>query len=72
MSRKVRARRRPALRVEIAISGGVADVQFKSKGVEVAIFDYDVDGEDALRLQRDAEGRPCCIAKWAAADIVTS
>ena len=51
--------------VIVTVSGGVADVIFKPKGVGVDIFDYDVDREDEARLDRDPDGAYCSISHWA-------
>ena len=64
MPRQPEQRPPAALRVIISVSGGVADVVLKPKGLEVCIFDYDVDSEDADRLDRDPDGQLCCIARW--------
>jgi len=42
--------------VIVTISGGVADVIAKSRGVKVIIRDYDCDGADDDRLTADSDG----------------
>jgi hypothetical protein len=53
MSTKTRTRSPRACRVIVTVRGGVAEVIFKPRGVEVFILDYDVDGEDADQVDRD-------------------
>jgi hypothetical protein len=43
-------------KVIIIVQGGVADVFQKSKNVEVEIRDYDIDGTEEDRLQKDKDG----------------
>jgi len=57
-------------RVIVSVSGGVADVLYKPKGVEVCIFDYDVDGADADQVDRDPDNALCSIGQWNAAKAV--
>ena len=59
-------------RVIVTVSGGVADVLFKPKGVEICIIDYDVDDEDADHLERDPDGQACCIQRHPADEKVVS
>ena len=66
MSTKVTKLAPAAGRVIISVSGGVAELVSKSAGVEVAIFDYDVDGQDDPHLHRDSRGQPCCIQYYPA------
>ena len=54
--------------VVISVSGGVADVIFKPKGVAVSIFDYDVQGQE--QLGKDPDGQDCCISEWRASKQV--
>jgi len=71
MSSKAKSPAPAVCRVIVTVSGGVADILFKPVGVEVHIIDYDVDGKDADRLDRDPDGRLCCIARWDAGKPVT-
>jgi hypothetical protein len=59
-------------RVIVSVSGGVADVVFKPRGVAVTIVDYDVDGaeEEAGRITRDPDGQLCVMGQWPATDLV--
>ena len=57
-----------APRVIISVSGGVAEVMFKPVGIEVAIFDYDVEGEE--RVAKDHDGQGCWISEWPASEQV--
>lgn len=50
--------------VTVTVQGGVADLAAKPAGVAVRIRDYDVDGEDGVRLSRDAGGQPCLVSEW--------
>lgn len=56
----------PNLQVIVTISGGVGDVLFKSPGVAVALYDYDVDGADENEpgVSRDPDGQLCCIREF--------
>jgi hypothetical protein len=58
--------------VIVSVSGGVADVLFKPRGVSLSIFDYDMDGVDAAagNLSKDADGKACCISEWPAEESV--
>ena len=56
------------VRVIICVSGGVADILCKPKGIEVLIFDYDVDGSDPT--DHDPDGHPCTIQTFSAPDKV--
>jgi hypothetical protein len=67
-----------ACRVIISVSGGVADVIFKPRGVEVCILDYAVDYADHdpdhpdHHPDRDPDGQACFIQQLAADDKVIS
>ena len=54
------------LQVIVTVSGGVADLLFKSPGVAVALYDYDVDGADEQDpgISKDPDGHTCCIREW--------
>jgi hypothetical protein len=52
--------------VTVTVQGGVADLAAKPSGIAVRIRDYDVDGEDGVRLSRDSDGRPCLVSEWPA------
>jgi hypothetical protein len=56
----------PNLQVIVTISGGVGDVLFKSPGVALALYDYDVDGADENEpgVSRDPDGQLCCIREF--------
>ena len=56
----------PSLQVIVTISGGVGDVLFKSSGVAIALYDYDVEGSDANEpgVSRDPDGQLCSIREW--------
>ena len=55
-----------SLQVIVTVSGGVADVLFKSPGIALALYDYDVEGSDANEpgVSRDPDGQLCCIREW--------
>jgi len=57
-------------RVLITVSGGVADVICKPAGVDVRIYDYDVEGCDEAKLDRDPDGWPCVIRRFTTSDPV--
>ena len=61
-----------ALRVILSVSGGVADVVYEPKGIEVIVFDYDVDGtkEDDPRIAKDPDGQACCILQWPSSEKI--
>jgi hypothetical protein len=71
MPRPKAGRRSAMPRVVLCVRGGVAEVLFKPLGLEVDIFDYDVDGEDADRLDRDPDGQLCSLGCWEASEAVS-
>ncbi len=72
MSAKAKTKAPAGCRVIVTVSGGVADILYKPVGVEVQIIDYDVDGEDAERLDRDPDGHACCVQRHAADEKIVS
>lgn len=62
----------PDLTVILTVSGGVADVLAKPKGVAVLLHDYDVDGSDENEpnVSRDPDGQLCSKAEWSAEEQV--
>ena len=52
------------LEVIISVSGGVADLVFKPRGIAVSILDYDVQGVDEGRIFKDADGEECIVSRW--------
>ena len=66
MSKPTKTQKPSSLQVIVTISGGVADLLFKSVGVAVTLFDYDVEGSDANEpgVSRDPDGQLCCIREW--------
>lgn len=58
--------------VIMTVSGGVADVLAKPKGVAVVLHDYDVDGcnENEPNVSRDPDGLLCSTAEWSAEEKV--
>ena len=62
----------PDVTVILTVSGGVADVLAKPKGVAVVIYDYDVEGSDEgeSNVSRDPDGQLCSIAQWAAMEEI--
>lgn len=44
--------------VIITIRGGVAEVASKPSNIEVVLRDYDIQGVEEERLQRDVDGDP--------------
>ena len=59
-------------RIIISVSGGVADVLFKPRGLAVTIVDYDVEGSDESEagVVRDPEGTLCSMGEWPATKLV--
>lgn len=66
MLKSTKAKKPPSLQVIVTVSGGVADVLFKSAGVAVALYDYDVEGSDENEpgVSRDPDGHLCSIREW--------
>jgi len=57
--------------VIITVSGGVANVMYKPRGLAISIFDYDVEGSDeGESLSKDPDGQRCTIAEWPESEIV--
>lgn len=50
--------------VEVFLEGGVVHDVHVPDDVEVVIYDYDVEGEDEVRIQCDSTGAECTITKW--------
>ena len=61
-----------APRVIITVSGGVADVLCKPRGIALTILDYDLDGSDERdpRVTRDPDGQLCSMGEWPAKELV--
>ena len=58
-------------RVIITVSGGVADVLYKPKGIAISVIDYDVEGSgEDDKLSKDPDGQQCCISQWPASELV--
>lgn len=72
MCKATRRPRPPGLQVVVTITGGVADLLFKSEGVAVAIYDYDIEGADEREpgVSRDPDNEPCCISRWEPSESV--
>ena len=66
MPKKTKHQHPPSLQVIVTISGGVGDLLFKSQGVAVAMYDYDVEGSDDREpgISKDPDGQLCCIREW--------
>ena len=66
MRKTTRKQKPPSLQVIVTVSGGVADLLYKSKGAAMALYDYDVEGagEDDPSFSKDPDGRACCIREW--------
>jgi len=64
----------PDVTVILTVSGGVADVLAKPKGVAVVVYDYDVEGsgKDEPNVSRDPDGQLCSIAEWTATGEIAS
>ena len=65
-------RNRLGLHVIVTVSGGVADVLLKPRGVALAIYDYDVEGADGNGpgVSKDPDGQACCISEWAPSEEI--
>lgn len=74
MGKKTDSHQDTAPQVILSVSGGVADVIFKPRGVAVTIFDYDVDGadQDDPRISKDPDGHECHISEWPSGEKVTA
>lgn len=72
MSAKTKKAAPTVCRVIVTVSGGVADVLLKPKGVELCILDYDVDGVDEDRASRDPDGDACSMQQYAADEKILS
>ena len=67
-----KTRRPSSLQVIMTVSGGVGDVLFKSAGVALALYDYDVEGSDEGEpgVSRDPDGQLCCLREWDPSDEI--
>jgi hypothetical protein len=72
MEMKANNQKPPSLQVIVTISGGVGDVLFKSPGVAIALYDYDVEGSDENEpsVSRDPDGQLCTVREWEPAEEV--
>ena len=52
------------LKVEITVEDGLISDVKAPHGVQVIVRDYDTDGADESKLQRDNDGRRCVVATW--------
>lgn len=66
------ARKQQDIQVILTINSGVGELLFKPLGVEVTLYDYDVEGSDSKSpgLVRDPDGRRCFITKWSPSQSV--
>ena len=66
MPKRTKASKPPSLQVIVTVSGGVADVLYKSAGVALALYDYDVDGsgENEPGMSKDPDGQLCSARVW--------
>lgn len=66
MPNRTKNQKPPSLQVIVTVSGGVADVLFKSAGIALALYDYDVEGSDENEpgVSRDPDGHACCLREW--------
>ena len=62
----------PDVTVILTVSGGVAYVLAKPKGVAVVLYDYDVEGSDEgePNVSRDPDGQLCSITEWTAMEEI--
>ena len=74
MAKRIARKTRAPCQVIVSVSGGVADVLFKPRGISLSIFDYDVDGVDPAEgnLSKDPDGKACCISQWPPEELVVS
>ena len=68
MCKKEQTKDSSCLEVIITVSGGVADLILKPRGIAVSILDYDVEGVDEERISKDADGEECCVSRWGPMD----
>ena len=73
MAKRKKNQSPPSLQVIVTISGGVGDVLFKSPGVALALYDYDVEGSDEHEpgVTKDPDGQLCCVREWEPSEQVT-
>lgn len=66
MAKRKKNQNPPSLLVIMTISGGVGDVLFKSPGIALALYDYDVEGSDENEpgVSRDPDGQLCCVREF--------
>jgi len=69
-SQAVRRATPRGLQVILAVSGGVAEVLRKPRGVAVTLYDYDVE-DGGGGLSRDPVGKTCRLFQWQADEEVT-
>jgi len=75
MPKSTKHQKPPSLQVIVTISGGVGELLFKSPGVAVAMYDYDVEGSDERDpgISKDLDGQLCCVREWEpSAEVVGS
>lgn len=53
-------------RVNVFLEGGIVQNIEVPEGVEVHVYDYDLEGLDADRIETDALGDSCAITVWGA------
>ena len=58
--------------VLVTVSGGVADLICKPAGLTVRIYDYDVQGCEKARLDRDPDDQPCMIREYPKTEVVVA
>jgi len=72
MAKRRKNQKIPSPQAIVTISGGVGDVLFKSSGIALVLYDYDVDGADENEpgVSRDPDGQLCTIRRWDPAEEV--
>ncbi|MCC6681650.1 MAG: hypothetical protein IT445_12175 [Phycisphaeraceae bacterium] len=50
--------------VEVFVEGGVISNVKVPVGIKVLVRDYDIDGAERDRLQKDKDGRECAVSTW--------
>jgi hypothetical protein len=68
MSQSTATPRAAIARVILIVRGGVAETLHKPKGIEIVIFDYDVDGSNPC--DHDPDGHPCNIQSHGAREKI--
>jgi hypothetical protein len=58
------AKKKSTAQVNVFMEGGIIQNIELPAGVRVTVYDYDVEGVDADRIEKDGKGDECTIATW--------